>query len=177
MSAQPAKKRPLKTGLKKSLPCLMVVLIFACLCLTVHQYVFHTVRIAGTSMVDTLRSGDIVLVTRFDYRTGTVQRGDIVECSFPGRSGTYIKRVIGLPGERVEIIDSRVYINGEPLSESYASGSSKAYSAELGENEYLVLGDNRAASYDSRAEDMGFIGRENLLGRVRVVLWPFRKIN
>ena len=63
---------------------------------------FHTVRIEGTSMVDTLRGGDLALVTRFDYRIGAPERGDIVECSFPGRSGTYIKRVIGLPGDTVE---------------------------------------------------------------------------
>ena len=127
-------------------------------------------------MVDTLRSGDVVLVTRFDYRIGTPDRGDVVECSFPGRSGTYIKRVIGLPGDTVEIIDSRVYVNGAPLSEPYASGSSEDYAVRLGEDEYLVLGDNRSQSYDSRAADMGFIGRDNLLGRVRIALNPFRRI-
>ena len=80
-------------------------------------------------MVDTLRSGDIVLVTRFDYRWSEAQRGDIVECSFPGRSATYVKRIIGLHGERVELIDSRVYVNGEALSEPYATGPSEPYSA------------------------------------------------
>lgn len=154
------------------------LLLFAIICAMLHLFVFHTVRVEGTSMVDTLRSGDIVLVTRFDYIGGrNPQRGDIVECSFPGRSGRYIKRVIGLPGDSVEIIDSRTYINGEPLSEPYASGPAEEYSAQLGADEYLVLGDNRSESYDGRAEDMGFIRSENLLGRVRVVLWPFRRIN
>ena len=61
---------------------------------------FHTVRIEGSSMENSLRSGDIALVT---CMTGEPQRGDIVECRFPGRSGTYVKRLIGLPGEHVEI--------------------------------------------------------------------------
>lgn len=162
--------------MKRWIKTAALLLAFGALCILTHQFVFHTVRIEGTSMVDTLRSGDIVLVTRLDYRIGEAKRGDIVECEFPGRSGTYVKRVIGLPGDRVEIIDSRVHINGNALSESYATGSSPDYSAQLGENEYLVLGDNRTASYDSRAEDMGFIQKEHLLGRVRFVLWPFRKI-
>lgn len=162
--------------MKRILRTVLPLIAFGLVCLLLHAFVFHTVRIEGTSMVDTLRSGDIVLVTRFDYRTGEAERGDIVECSFHGRSGTYIKRVIGLPGETVEIIDSRVYINGAPISEPYATGPSEDYRAELGEDQYLLLGDNRAESYDSRADDMGCIGKENLLGRVRCVLWPFRKI-
>lgn len=158
-------------------PTAAVVAGFALVCLCLHLFVFHTVRVEGTSMVDTLRSGDIVLVTRFDYAGGRQpDRGDIVECSFPGRSGTYIKRVIGLPGDTVEIIDSRTYVNGTPLSEPYATGPSEDYTAKLGVNEYLVLGDNRAESYDSRAEDMGFISGKNLLGRVCLVLRPFRAI-
>lgn len=163
--------------MKKTLSCIAAAAVFALFCLILNLFVFHTVRIQGTSMVDTLRSGDIALVTRFDYLgDASPRRGDIVECSFPGRSGTYVKRIVGLPGEFVEIIDSRTYINGESLSEPYASGPSDDYSAQLGEDEYMVLGDNRSESYDSRAEDMGFISKDNLLGRVRFVLWPFRSI-
>jgi len=167
----------MKKFIRSMWPTAVVAAAFALICLSLHLYVFHVVRVEGTSMVDTLRSGDIVLVTRFDYAGGRQpRRGDIVECSFPGRSGTYIKRVIGLPGDTVEIIDSRTYVNGTPLSEPYATGPSENYSASLGTDEYLVLGDNRAESYDSRAEDMGFISNENILGHVRLVLWPFRTI-
>ena len=67
-------------------------------------------------------------------------------------------------------------INGATLSEPYATGPSEDYTAVLAQGEYLVLGDNRAESYDSRAGDMGFISAENLLGRVRLVLFPFRNI-
>lgn len=168
----------MKKFIRSILPTAAVLLGFAIVCLCIHLFVFHTVRVEGTSMVDTLRSGDIVLVTRFDYiGNRQPQRGTIVECSFPNRSGTYIKRVIGLPGDRIEIINSRTYVNGEALSEPYATGPSEDYSAQLGTDEYLVLGDNRAQSYDSRAEDMGFISNDNLLGRVRLVLWPFKNID
>lgn len=166
----------MKRLFRKYGPMAAILTAFVLCCLLLHQFVFHFVRIEGTSMVDTLRSGDVVLVTRFDYRVGEVHRGDVVECSFPNRSGTYVKRVVGLPMDQVEIRDSRMWINGEPLSEPYASGSSEDYSAVLGENEYLVLGDNRAESYDGRAEDMGLIGRENLLGRVRLALKPLRRV-
>ena len=167
----------MKKFIRSIWPTAIIVAAFALVCLSLHLFVFHIVRVEGTSMVDTLRSGDMVLVTRFDYRgSSQPKRGDIVECSFPGRSGTYIKRVIGLPGDTVEIIDSRTYINGTPLSEPYATGPSEDYSAVLAQDEYLVLGDNRAESYDSRAEDMGFISSGNLLGRVRLVLFPFRNI-
>ena len=158
--------------MKKLLPVL-VLICFGALCLCMHLFVFHTVRVEGTSMVDTLRSGDIVLVTRFDYRgSRQPERGDVVECSFPGRSGTYIKRVIGLPGDRVEIIDSRTYVNGIPLSEPYATGPSEDYTAVLGEDQYLVLGDNRGVSIDSRSNAIGTVSEEQLIGNAVFRVWP-----
>lgn len=168
----------MKRALHGSGRALLLVLAFLLLCLILEHFVVHAVRISGTSMVDTLRNGDLALVTRFDYRMGgSPQRGDIVECTFPGRSGTYIKRVIGLPGERVEILAGQTYIDGTALSEPYATGAAEDYRVELGVDEYLVLGDNRAESYDSRADDMGLLHRENFLGRVRMILWPLRKLN
>ena len=161
---------------RRNLRTFALVIAFVALCLALHLWVFHLVRVEGASMVDTLNGGDVALVTRFDYRLGKPRRGDVIECRFPGRDGTYLKRLIGLPGETVEIVDSRVYIDGAPLSEPYATGPSEDYRAELGADEYLVLGDNRSESYDSRAGDMGMLHREDLLGRVRCALWPFRNI-
>ena len=166
----------MSTAARRSLRTTAAVAIFAALCLVMHLFVFHVVRVEGTSMAATLNGGDLALVTRFDYRLGQPRRGDVVECRFPGRDATYLKRLIGLPGETVEIIDGRTYIDGEPISEPYATGPSEDYRAELGADEYLVLGDNRSVSYDSRAEDMGMLHREDLLGRVRCALWPFRNI-
>lgn len=144
------------------------------LILTLRLAVFHTVRIEGSSMEDSLHSGDIVLVSRI---TGETERGAIVECRFPGRSGTYIKRLVGLPGETVEIMNGISYINEQALPEPYLTSPAADYSIVLGEDEYLLLGDNRAESYDSREADMGPIGSEDIIGRVVLSLWPPKTIN
>ena len=166
----------MSAAVRRNLRLIVGLAAIAALCLTLHLFVFHLVRVQGSSMVTTLNGGDLAFVTRFDYRLGEPRRGDVVECRFPGRDGTYLKRLIGLPGETVEIIDSRTYIDGVPLSEPYATGPSEDYRAELAADEYLVLGDNRSESYESRAEDMGMLHREDILGRVRCMLWPFRNI-
>ena len=157
----------------------VIIAVAAAAMLTVANrfYGFHIVRISGTSMNATLQDGDYALATKFDYLFGVnPQRGDIVECRFPDRSGKYIKRVIGLPGERVEITGGRLYIDGVPLSEPYVSSPSADYSVTLGGDEYLVLGDNRAESHDGRAEDMGLLSEDDFIGKVRFVIFPFRNI-
>ena len=156
---------------------IITVVVFAAACALIHFFGFHIVSISGSSMNQTLRSGDYALSTRFDYLFGIdPKRGDIAECRFPDRSGTYIKRVIGLPGETIEISEGRLYIDGEALSEPYVSSPSADYSVTLGEDEYLVLGDNRADSHDSRAADMGLLSEDDFIGRVRFVIFPFRNI-
>ena len=165
----------MSTAQKNRKPAALLAAL-AALFLVIHLWGFHMVRVAGSSMADTLSGGDLALVTRFDYLLCAPQRGDVVECRFPGRDGTYLKRVIGLPGETVAIIGGRTYIDSVPLSEPYATGPSEDYRRELGADEYLVLGDNRSESYDSRAEDMGTLHRKDFLGRVRCALWPLRNI-
>ena len=145
----------------------------AALVLGLRQWVFITVRVAGTSMQDTLMASDVALITRFDYRAGhTPGRGDVVQCVFPGRGDTYIKRVIGLPGETIRFSGGLLTVNGQPVSEPYVSTVTEDYEISLGDGEYLVLGDNRTDSYDSRMADMGPLGAEAFLGRVRWILWP-----
>ena len=156
---------------------LIAVAAFAAVCALIHFFGFHIVTVRGTSMNETLRSGEYALVTKFDYLFGVKpRRGDIAECVFPNRSGAYIKRVIGLPGETIEISGGRLYIDGEPLSEPYVSSPAADYSVTLGEDQYLVLGDNRAESHDGRAQDMGLIGEDDFIGKVRFVIYPFRNI-
>ena len=166
----------MKLSLKQTLRLLILLAVCLALPLMIRMYVFRVVRVEGASMATTLNSGDFAVVTCLDYRLGRPQRGDVVQCRFPSRDGTYLKRLIGLPRETVEIIDSRVYIDGVPLSEPYATGPSEDYRVELGINEYLVLGDNRPESYDSRAEEIGTLHRKDILGRVRFAVWPFRMI-
>ena len=158
----------------RGLTVLAFALVLAtALALCLRQWVFVTVRVAGTSMQDTLKAGDVVLVTRFDYRRGRgPSRGDVVQCVFPNRSDTYIKRVIGLPGETIRFTGGALTVNGYPVAEPYISSPTGDYEISLGDGEYLVLGDNRADSYDSRMADMGPLGADAFLGRVRCILWP-----
>jgi len=158
-------------------PCSLIRLILAlalaaALALCLRQWVCVTVRVAGTSMQDTLQAGDVALVTRFDYRGHGPRRGDVVQCVFPGRSDTYIKRVIGLPGEAIRFSNGALTVDGQRVEEPYVSSLTGDYEAHLDAGEYLVLGDNRADSYDSRMADMGPLSAEAFLGRVRFILWP-----
>ncbi len=161
-------------GRTLALALLLAFAMTAGLC--VRRWGFGLTRITGVSMEDTLRSGDVALATRWDYLRGGPARGDVVECRFPARADRYVKRVIGLPGERVALRGGTLYVNSAPLSEPYVSGPSGDYDVELGEDEYLVLGDNRAESYDSRMPDMGTLSASDFLGRVRWVLWPLDRL-
>lgn len=141
------------------------------------HWAIGTVRVSGASMWDTLCGGDVALVTRFDYAAGnTPNRGDVVECRFPGRGDTYIKRVVGLPGDTISFFGGALTINGRATREDYVSSLTEDYAVVLGEDEYLVLGDNRQESYDSRMADMGPIGADAFVGRVRFILWPIQRI-
>ena len=153
----------------------LAVLVAAVLALglCLRRWVFGTVRVAGVSMQQTLMADDVALITRFDYRADRrPQRGDVVQCTFPGRSDTYIKRVIGLPGEAIRFSEGALTVDGVPVEEPYVSTLTGDYQIRLDEGEYLVLGDNRAESYDSRMPDMGPVRADAFLGRVRCVIWP-----
>jgi len=151
---------------------LLVIALAAGLGLAARQW-FGIVRISGTSMNDTLQDGDLVLFTRFDYRFGGLPGfGQVVECRSPGRADTYVKRVIGLPGQSVALRGGTLTIDGRAVSEPYVSSEAEDYEIRLGEDAYLLLGDNRAESYDSRMADMGTVDRTALLGRARLILWP-----
>ena len=162
-------------GVLLKLAVLVAAVLALGLCL--RRWVVGTVRVAGASMRQTLMADDVALITRFDYRPDRKpRRGDVVQCTFPGRSDTYIKRVIGLPGEAIRFSEGVLTVDGVPVEEPYVSTLTGDYQIRLGEGEYLVLGDNRAESYDSRMEDMGPVGADAFLGRVRFILWPINRI-
>ena len=154
---------------------LLALAIAVGLGLLAREYVFTLTRVAGDSMEGTLQTGDIALLTKFDYLNDPPARLDVVQLEFPGRSGKYLKRVIGLPGETVDIISGVVHINGIALDEPYARLSDEEYHITLGADEFFVLGDNRLESYDSREEEIGAVGADAFLGRVRAVLWPLSR--
>lgn len=131
-------------------------------------------RVDGHSMEPTLHDGQYLMVNKLAYRLGMPGRGDIVVFPSPQDSGrALIKRVVGLPGEEVAISDGQVYINGARLSEPYLAvnhGLANWGPSVLGAGEYLVLGDNRNNSNDSR--NFGPVRDEALIGKAWFSLWP-----
>ncbi len=161
--------------LRRALAILLVILLAAGAGLALKRFAFGTIRVAGSSMEDTLRGGDVALVTRWDYASRDPERGDVVECRFPDRSDTYVKRIVALPGDEVVFSGGALSINGEQVDEPYLSTPTDDYAVTLGPDEYLALGDNRAESYDSRMADMGPISEPDILGRARWILLPLNR--
>ena len=141
-------------------------------------FVGQRTEVSGSSMETTLSSGDQLIVDKISYLFRDPKRYDIVVFPYRYEENTYyIKRIIGLPGETVQIVDGMVYINGSPLNEHYGNEviedpGSAAEPITLGDDEYFVLGDNRNNSQDSRASNVGLIHRDELLGRAWVRIWP-----
>lgn len=156
-----------------------IILLFTYLIIT---YVGVRTRVSGQSMQPTLHDGDNLLVDKLTYRFRDPKRYEIVVFPYKYEEDTYyIKRIIGLPGETVQIIDGYVYINGEKLKKDYgAEVMQDSGIAEepitLGEDEYFVLGDNRNHSSDSRVPNVGVLKRKDLLGRAWVRIWPLDRI-
>ena len=133
-------------------------------------------------MESTLQHGDNLIVDKISYRFSDPKRFDIVVFPFQYEEDTYyIKRIIGLPGEIVQIdTDGVIYINGEVLHESYGLEVIKdpgraIEPITLGEDEYFVMGDNRNNSTDSRTELVGNVKRSELIGKAWVRIYPFNK--
>ena len=156
------------------------ILILLCVKI-IPDYVLQRTVVDGSSMEETLQDEDQLLVEKISYRFDKLQRFDIIAFYPEGRDVQdeyYIKRIIGLPGETVQIIDRDIYINGEVLEESYGKdpivdAGIAADPIELGKDEYFVLGDNRSISKDSRSPAVGVVKRENIGGRAILRIWPF----
>lgn len=144
-------------------------------------FVGQRTEVEGASMENTLHNGDNLIVDKLSYRFHDPERFDIIVFPFQFQDNTYyIKRIIGLPGETVQIMDDgSIYINGEKLEENYGMEVIKpetigraAEPIELGDDEYFVIGDNRNNSSDSRTDMVGNIKRENIIGKAWLRIWP-----
>lgn len=161
----------------------MVVYIAFVLLLTflVVRYVGQRTQVEGDSMQNTLYNKDQLIVDKISYRFRDPERFDIIVFPFQYKENTYyIKRIIGLPGETVQILDGDIYINGEVLEEDYGKetmvvNGRAVNEIQLGEDEYFVLGDNRNHSEDSRFEEVGNIKRSDIIGRAFIRIWPFSR--
>ena len=178
-----------------------VIVIAVVLALFIDNFIIINATVPSGSMEQTIMTGSRVLGTRFSYWFKDPQRGDIVVFKYPideakGKNTKYIKRIIGLPGETVEIREGAVYIDGEKLEETYINGTwterNDGFKFEVPEDHYLMLGDNRNNSSDARywaelavrdglAKDPGdedalpyqYVARKKILGKAYFCYWPF----
>jgi signal peptidase I len=157
-----------------------IVIIALLIVVPIRTFLFQPFFVRGESMTPAFEDGDYLIIDEISYRFQGPQRGEVIVFkSPPDPSQKYIKRIIGLPGEIVEIKDGRVVISNQ--KESYLLDESDYLPSDiftpggtlisLAEDEYFVLGDNRRASADSRR--WGFLPRENIIGRVLLRAWPF----
>lgn len=151
------------------------VLLFSFL---IVRYVGQRTEVIGSSMVPTLEDGNQLITDKITYRFREPERFDIIVFPHGPAKEYYIKRIIGMPGETVNIDeDGTIYINGEVLEENYGYGSTepqeRGSEVVLSEDEYFVLGDNREVSLDSRYSEVGNIPRSIVIGRAWLRLYPF----
>lgn len=171
--------------MKEMISTLLYLLGVLCLTWLVITFVGQRTEVDGSSMEPMLSDGDNLIVDKISYHFRDPQRYDIIVFPFKYQENTYyIKRIIGLPGETVQIDEQgNIYINGEILPENYGREIIRADTVGiavnpvvLGEDEYFVMGDNRNNSTDSRTEIVGNIKRDDIIGRAWVRIWPLNKI-
>ncbi len=141
----------------------------------VRQYVFQPSQVKMSSMFPTLKENEIILVNKLTYILNQPLRGDIVVFQPPNAQEHYVKRIIGLPGEEIEIRDGAVYVDQNRIEEPYISVETDGvYSPiQLSDNEFFVMGDNRGNSMDSRA--FGPIASQTIVGKAIMVYWPLKE--
>ena len=172
----------MKNIMKEILSTSIYLLVVLCAAYLIITYVGQRTQVSGSSMETTLSDGDNLLVDKITYRFSEPKRFDIIVFPFQYDTDTYyIKRIIGMPGETVQIdYDGNIYINGSLLKESYGreviqNPGRAAEPITLGKDDYFVMGDNRNNSSDSRDPSVGNIHRKDIIGRAWVRIWPFSK--
>jgi signal peptidase I len=144
-------------------------------------FIYQPVKVEGTSMMPTLTDQERIFINKFTYHygLGQIEHGDMVVFWYPlDTSKSYIKRVIGVPGDIVKIAGGQVFVNGNPLAEEYVPEEYRdrvSWGPErIPPDKYFVLGDHRSSSNDSRA--WGFVDRRYIYGKAVFVYWPLDKM-
>ena len=146
--------------------------------LSIRSFLAEPIRVDGDSMIPTLINNEDMLVEKVGYWFHDPARGDMVICFYPGYTESCVKRVIGLPGETVEVRDGVFYINGNALDESAYWNDTiigDMNPVTVGAREVFVVGDNRNGSKDSRNPSVGCIPYAKVVGRVVAVVYPFNE--
>src|SRR5467141_1612825 len=142
-------------------------------------FIYQPVKVEGTSMMPSLTDQERIFINKFTYRFASIERGDMVVFWFPlDKTKSYIKRVIALPGDKVEIDNGVVIVNGKRMSETYVPDEYRDHNSYpemvVPANQYYVLGDHRSSSNDSRA--WGTVERSFIYGKAVFVYWPLDKM-
>lgn len=159
-----------------------VAIISLAIIIPIRYFLIQPFYVKGASMEPNFYDHEYLIVDEISYRFNEPQRGDIVVFKYPNDPRQFfIKRIIGLPGERIKIDNNKVYINGAILNESYLSPNTETSLAlrgygdvTLGSDEYFLLGDNRSQSLDSRS--FGPVKRQYIIGKTWLRGWPFNRV-
>ena len=173
---------PRQTFLRAALGWGRDLVVSVAIAIVIILFLYQPVKVEGTSMMPSLVDQERIFINKFIYRfgLGNIERGDMVVFWFPGdQSKSYIKRVIGLPGDTVVIEAGTVHVNGEPLFEPYVPEEfhdrhTRQAPLKIPPDQYFVLGDHRSSSNDSR--NWGPVHRRYIYGKAVFVYWPPEKI-
>ena len=168
-TAAPEKGR---SGISRFVIDVLETLVLSVVLFALINAVSARIRVDGYSMEPTLHSGEFVIVNKLSYWLGSPQRGDVIVFHFPrDPEQEYIKRVIGLPGDKVEVSGGLVRVNGQVIDEPYIAAPPVYQSSwTVSENSLFVLGDNRNNSSDSH--NWGPVPYDNIVGKALIVYWP-----
>ncbi len=150
------------------------------LAILIRHYLVQTFVVEGSSMEPNFISGQYILVDKVSFRFRSIERGEVVVFEPPNRKGvSFIKRVVGLPGETLEVKDGQILVNSRILKEDWTVQSTETFSKtdsllQLKQDQYFLLGDNRPNSEDSRR--FGAISKQKIIGRSLLSVWPLKKI-
>jgi len=182
-STKSGKESEKRSSVKEILSWILYFVAAILAALFIKNCLIINMHVPTGSMENTIMPGDRLIGNRLSYIKDGPERGDVVVFKYPDdEKETYVKRVIGLPGETVEIRDAKIYINGseEPLEEDYlkedwtvATGN---YHFEVPEDSYLMLGDNRNDSWDARYWTNPYVREDKILGKAAVIYWPVHDI-
>lgn len=156
-----------KNYFKEFLPYILIILFV----IFIKTYVMSPIRVNGVSMNPTLDDEDIMLLDEVSYRFSDIDRFDIVVVRM--NDEYLIKRVIGLPGEKVQYINGELYIDGEYVKEDFKHKETSDFSATVGKGQYFVMGDNRTNSTDSRV--FGAVQKEDIIGKTSLTIFPISR--
>lgn len=166
------KDKPKKTVQREIIEWIVTLAVAVLIALVVRNFIFEPVRVDGHSMDFTLADRELMFVTKYDYLVGEPQRFDVIICHYPNRGSTnFVKRIVGLPGDTVEVKGGYLYVNGEKYEEPYITNRPDYVMSPytVPEGYYFVLGDNRSNSNDSHI--IGPLERSMVIGHVTAVFY------